>query len=85
MQPLLLWVDLSAKRQQFFEDDLGGHPDELNQLCVGLFVGIVPFGIIAGGPGDFGEVADDFAYIAAQGFEIRDGSGTQSIEKSGAP
>jgi hypothetical protein len=85
VQPLLGRIDLSAKRQQFFEDDLGRDPDEFHQFRVRLLVGLVSFGVIARGARYFGEVSDDFSDIPAQRFEIRDGSGTQSIEKSGAP
>src|ERR1700722_18636318 len=56
MQALLRRIDLSAKRQQFLEDDLGGNPDELDQFRISLFVGFIGVRVIAGRPRNLGEI-----------------------------
>jgi hypothetical protein len=85
MQPLLRRIDLSAQRQQFLEHDLGRDADEFDQLRIRLFVGFVGVRVVAGRPGDFGEIPHDFSDIAVQGFEVGNMSSPEAIEKSGAP
>src|ERR1700674_725557 len=85
VQPLLRRIDLPAKGQQFLEDNLGRHPDEFHQFRVSLLVGLVPFRIIARGARNFGEIADDLPDVPTERLQIRAISGTQSIEKTGAP
>src|SRR5450631_1687525 len=85
MQPLLGRIDLPAKRQKFFEDDLGRDPDELDQLGISLLVGFIRFRVIAGRPRDFREIPHDFSDIAVQCFEIGNMSGSEAVEKSRAP
>jgi hypothetical protein len=70
MQPLLCRVDLSAQGQQLLEDDLGRDADELDQLRVRLFIGFIGVRIVAGRPGDFGEIPYDFSDIAVQCLEV---------------
>jgi hypothetical protein len=47
VQPLLARRVRLAQRKELFEHHLGGHPDELHQFGVGLFVRLVRVGIVA--------------------------------------
>src|ERR1039458_111405 len=85
LQPRLRRIYLPAKRQQLLENDLCRDPDELDQFCIGLFVGFIPVRIIAGGPRDLREVPDYLADIAVQGLEIGNMSSAQAVQKTGAP
>src|ERR1700704_3502946 len=78
MQPLLSRIYLPAKRQQFLEHDLGRHPNELDQLRIGLFIRFIRLRVIAGGPRDFREISHDLTHIAVQPLEIGNMSGSQA-------